>query len=272
MLITCPLFIPVTDVAGIGNTLKGFISALSLTNDVCIVPNKNAMLGDYTMVLDASHIGSKDGRESFSTCRFLVLKYEENEQRNLNNEFSNYNTPDMDNRLFWYLFSTRSMIDWYYDRTLICDHVFNRIMSAIDKIKWGQLIIDEVNKYKDHIPPSTLGVSVRSWTAPHERNINRPYSSSVYIDAIRNTLNNNNIECIFMSYDNTNIKYHFNEVLNGKHVIEYIKPVNISELQYAVIKMLLLSKCNYFICNRISTYSELVFWFSRCKQRVVPLY
>lgn len=272
MIIHSPLFIPVTDQAGIGNTLKGFICALSITDDVCIVPNRGAMLGDYTTVLDSSHISSKDGRESFSTCRFLVLKYEENEQRDLNNEFSNYNTPDMDNRLFWHLFSTRSMIDWYYDRSLICDNVFNRIMSGIDKIKWSQVIIDEVSKYKGRITSNTLGVSVRSWTAPHERNINRPYSSSVYIEAIRNTLNNNNIECIFMSYDNTNIKCDFDEVLNGKVVIEYIKPANISELQYAVIKMLLLSKCNYFICNRISTYSELVFWFSRCKQTVIPLY
>ena len=272
MIIDNPLFIPVTDQAGIGNTLKGFISALSLTNNVCIVPNYNSLLGDFTSVLDKSHINNTSSRESFSTCRFLVLKDEENEQNDLNNEFSNYNTPDMNNILFRNLFSTKCMIDWYYERTLICDRVFNRIMKGIDKIKWNTAVIEEVNKYNELIAPNALGVSVRSWTAPHEHNVNRQYSPSVYINAIANSINDNKIACIFMSYDNINIKKDYTEVLKDNLVIEYIKPEYISELQYAVIKMLLLSKCNYFICNRISTYSELVFWFSRCSQKVLPLF
>jgi hypothetical protein len=46
---------------------------------------------------------------------------------------------------------------------------------------------------------------------------------------------------------------------------------NVNHLQYVIIKMLLLSKCGSFIGNRISTFSELVFWFSGCCQKVITV-
>jgi len=271
MIPNTKLFIPVTSQAGIGNTLKGLITALTITNDVVIECNKKALLGDYSDVLDELHINNAHGRESFQTSRFHVLKEEELEQKSLPNEIPLVMRVDLDNPKFHYLFSTTVKIDWNYDRSLICDKVYNRFMNGIDKIRWNDTVLTEVNKYSNLITPNTLGVSVRSWTAPHEHNINRVYSPSLYNNTIKRVIEENAIKTVFMSYDNINIKNDYTETIGGYNVIEYIKPSYISELQYAVIKMLLLSKCTYFICNRMSTYSELVFWFSRCTQYVIPL-
>jgi hypothetical protein len=266
------IYVLVTNEAGIGNTLKGCITGLTITDSVVIANNYNALLGNYSEVLDNSHIGEKDGREVFSTNRFLILKDEENEQPDLLNEYSKFRMKDsLTNSKFYYIFSEH-YIDWYYDRTLICDRVFNRIMAGIDKIKWNDIVTREVNKYSSSINENMLGVSIRSWTAPHEHNINRAYLSSDYIQSILKMVNENNIKNIFISYDNINIKGEYKAILESNTVIEYDRPAHITELQYAVIKMLILSKCKYFICNRISTYSELVFWFSRCSQKVLALY
>jgi hypothetical protein len=43
------------------------------------------------------------------------------------------------------------------------------------------------------------------------------------------------------------------------------KPIHFNALQYAVFKMLVLSHSAHFIGNRISTFTELVFWFSHHK-------
>ena len=72
---------------------------------------------------------------------------------------------------------------------------------------------------------------------------------------------------------------------NFKHVPEYILNIkniqnNINIITYnndnkileTIVNIFLLSKCTNFICNRISTYSDLVFWFSRCSQNVYPLF
>lgn len=39
----------------------------------------------------------------------------------------------------------------------------------------------------------------------------------------------------------------------------------LNELQIATLKMLVLSQLPHVIANRISTFSELIFWFGRCK-------
>lgn len=267
-----PLYIPVTNIAGIGNTLKGFISALTINENTKIVNNYSCMLGLYSSVLDESHISTVEGRESFSSCRFLILKSEESIQKDLPNEFSCYTDIDLDNNRLKPLFSKSVMIDWYYDRSLINDIVFNRFMNAIDKIKWNSVVLNEVSQTLSSFTYPILGVSVRSWTAPHERNINRPYSVNVYKDAIQSVVDFKEVNSIFISYDNTDVSRDYDSFLRNYSVITYSKPEYISQLQYSVIKMLLLSKCNYFVCNRISTFSELVFWFSRCSQEVIVLH
>jgi hypothetical protein len=116
------------------------------------------------------------------------------------------------------------------------------------------------------------GVSVRTWKAAHETNIGRPYDPHVYKEAIGKVIATEYPQCFFVSYDNEDAAKDYGDCFHGSRVITYLRRPHINETQYAVIKMLLLSKCNIFICNRQSTYSELAFWFSRCTQKVIALY
>lgn len=261
--------------AGLGNTLKGFISAFAVSDDVKIVCNYNNPLGFFDTVLKEEHIGNIEDRISFSSCRFLILKEEENIQQDLNNEYSKYNEIDLNEKSLWPIFSKKVMIDWYFDRSLINDQVFNRIQSYMEKIKWNQIILDEVEKYVKKFDFPTLGISVRSWNSHHpgDRGCRRPYDSKVYTEAIINVLQKNSeIKTIFISYDNLKYQNEYKDVLNYHNTITYERPNYINDIQYSVINMLILSKCNFYICNRISTFAELVFWFSKCSQQVTTVY
>jgi hypothetical protein len=85
---------------------------------------------------------------------------------------------------------------------------------------------------------------------------------------------NPDIENILLSLDNYDVEPQYMEYLAsfGKPVVVLRKTDDINELQYAFIKMLTLSKCKYFIGNRISTFTELVFWFGECKPKVYPVF
>jgi hypothetical protein len=270
-----PLYIPVTYEGGIGNTLKGFISAFGISNDVKIVCNPYTELGNYDTVFENELIGNSDNRTKFSSCRFLVLKEEEDIQNDLPNEYSNYNEIDLSDLSLWHFFSKKVMIDWYFDRSLVCDQVFHRIQGHIEKLRWNSTILNEVNNFVETIQFPSLAVSIRTWKANHpgDRGCTRPYDSKMYKDSIKNIMNNNSdIKTIFISYDHLNIQYEYSSFLQNYNTLVYNKPDHINPLQYAIINILILSKCQYYICNRHSTFAELVFWFSKCSQKVFTVY
>jgi hypothetical protein len=209
--------------------------------------------------------------EPFSSCRWLILKKEEDIQRDLPYEYSNYNAVDLNNPKYTHIFTPKVTIDHYYDRTLIHDDVYFRFMKVIQSIVFKPIIYNEINKYNIDFE-KTLGISVRTWTASHEYNINRKYSFEIYKNAINDVLAKNpSINTIVLSLDNEIVESEYRELLKNYPNIIIYRETNVNHLQYVIIKMLLLSKCGYFICNRISTFSELVFWFSECKQKVIPL-
>jgi hypothetical protein len=144
-------------------------------------------------------------------------------------------------------------------------------MKVIQSLVFKPIIYNEINKYNIDFE-KTLGISVRTWTASHEYNINRKYSFEIYKNAINDVLAKNpSINTIVLSLDNEIVESEYRELLKNYPNIIIYRETNVNHLQYVIIKMLLLSKCGYFICNRISTFSELVFWFSECKQKVIPL-
>jgi hypothetical protein len=269
--------------AGIGNTLKGFISGLTINKNTKIECNNYSMLGNFVTVLDEKYILTQDDYnkyiiEPFSTCRWLILKEEELIQKDLPYEYSNYNEVDLNNNKYKHIFTPKVTIDHYYDKSLINEKVYNRFINVIKGLTFKKIIYDEVEmflqKYNIRFSNS-LGISVRTWKSPHEYNINRIYNSDIYKNEIHKNINNN-INFIFISVDNNNVEQEYIDFCKVNYpnipVVLYNKPHYINYLQYCIIKMLLLSKCGIFICNRISTFSELVFWFSECKQVVKPLF
>lgn len=249
--------------------MKAFLSAFSVYPHTKIECNPEYSLGHYDTVLDPIHIYTGGPREPFYTCRLLVLASEENEQETIPNEFPY--TNGCGNPRLNYNFSMTRLIDWNYDASRISDRVRQRILSAIDRIRFRPEILDRVAQYTSAFDKGkTLGISVRTWTAPHESNIDRPYDADTYLRAIQEHLPH--VTTVVLSVDNPSVLPQYLAALSSKSVV-VLTPTDLeNETQRAFVKMLALSQCDFFVGARISTFSELVFWFSRCNIRVTPLF
>ena len=263
----------VFDVEGIGNVLKSYINALSIDSNSVIESNLNNYYGDYSLILDEKHLMiPNDQREEFIHCwKFLLLKNETKDQKHLKSEFG---LCESDNIFCKVFFNRKISIDLHYKKSLISDTIFNRIQNVISKIKFKDIIYKEVNKVK--LPLKTLGISVRTWKSKHEKNVNRKYKKKDYFKALDKILSKTKISNVFLSYDNPDVELDYIKYLKGKGIdkknIVIYKNSSIQPMQEAIINMLILSSCKYYLCNRISTFSELVFWFGKCDMKVHTIY
>ena len=262
-----PIVIPKSYVDGIGNTMNGLISGLSIDPRTTIECNQKYSLGLYDTVLDEKHIYQSGSCSMWYTFRLLVLKSEEAEQEHTPTEFADIQTHGRSE------FSNTCAIDMNYNPNRICDRVKNRILGVIQTIVFKQCIHDWVAGYISQIVPSTtLGISVRTWKAKHETNIQRRYNSDVYKLAIQTAIPS--MTHVLLSVDNDSVLDEYMSFLSQfpVSVVVLRQSQDMNDTQYAFVKMLALSKCSKFIGSRMSTFSELVFWFSGCKTLVTPLF
>jgi hypothetical protein len=265
---------PICD--GIGNVIKSFITAYSVNTNSKIDCNSDYLLGVYDTVLDERHIYKDNPNitpKYMYTSRLLVLPEEENEQQHI---FSaeNYEVNGCGNNDYNYLYSFQRLIDYNYDPDRICERVKKRIIGAIEKIKFLPFIENKVLENIKNISENSLAISIRTWKCFHETNINREYNSEVYKEKIRDIILAVNPDKILISFDNHDYEEEYISFLKSFNIPIVIlnKETDTNDLQHAFIKMLSLSSCRYFIGNRISTFSELVWWFSKCKIKVFPLF
>jgi hypothetical protein len=265
---------PICD--GIGNVIKSFITAYSVNTNSKIDCNSDYLLGVYDTVLDEKHIYKENPNitpKYMYTSRLLVLPEEENEQQHI---FSaeNYEVNGCGNNDYNYLYSFQRLIDYNYDPDRICERVKKRIIGAIEKIKFLPFIENKVLENIKNISENSLAISIRTWKCFHETNINREYNSEVYKEKIRDVILAVNPDKILISFDNHDYEEEYISFLKSFNIPLVIlnKETDTNDLQHAFIKMLSLSSCRYFIGNRISTFSELVWWFSKCKIKVFPLF
>jgi len=265
------------DKLGIGNVLKNLISALSVNDDTVIECYDNYSYGQYQTILDDKFIfkGPSNKRlEKVTTCRLLIHKHEEEFQDNIPG--GDWYIGGLNNYKFSYLFSYSRKIDTNYDPLKIHPLVKNRIFATIDKIIFKPIVIDMVNSISEPFKlKRTLGLSIRTWKASHENNINRAYNFETYKDKIIEVLDkHNDINMIVISIDNHTFLDKYIELFKEKNIETIIlnKSENINDIQYAIIKVLVLAKCNYCIGNRISTFSELIFWFSKHETIMYPVF
>lgn len=257
-----------TSCDGIGNVMKGFLSAKSVNPNTVIECNPEYSLGRYDTVLDPSHIYAGGPREDVYTCRLLVLRSEEDDQETLVNEFP-YTNGCGNDRLNAH-FSMSRLIDWTYDPSKICERVRTRILRTIDDVRFQPQILARVAELRSQVRGRALGVSVRTWTAAHEHNVHRPYSFETYKAAILPHLAS--VSTVVLSVDNEAVLPEYLALLDSVHVVVLRKQDDENETQHAFVKMLTLAACEACVANRISTFSELVFWFSRCKCAITPLF
>jgi hypothetical protein len=277
------------DNIGIGNVLKCLITGLSINDDTVIECYPDYIYGKYDTILDNKFIyGERCHNKNIIeilTCRLCVLKSEEHLQPALDNEEqyignivgNSYRNGYIVNDMFSHI----STIDWNYNPDLIHPCVKNRIIGAIRKITFHPTVIDTVSHFSNMLGcgvgsniEHTLAISVRTWKASHESDIKRPYDFSEYYKQITNVLSKHTIKTIVFSIDNHSFIEPFIELFNRLQIkIVYLTHLeNINDIQYAISKVLILSKCKYFIGNRISTFSELVFWFGECLPVVYTVY
>ena len=269
------------DHLGIGNVLKCLITALSINDDVKIRCVPDYQYGQYDTILEDRFIydpASPTTKEvvPVSTCRFLLLYYEESLQEDLPNEETAIN-PIHPTLFHWY-FTLQRRIDWHYDPTRVHPQVRSRILEAMDKIRWKPIIPHTVAEwYRAFSSRTALGISVRTWRASHEHGVQRPYQPDVYFSAIRRAIQEHpEIEVVVLSVDCPDVvtEYiaHLSTHYPSRSVVSLSHLPHLNAIQYAMTKALTLARCAYLIGNRISTFTELAYWFGRCRPVVYPLF
>jgi hypothetical protein len=269
------------DHLGIGNVLKCLITALSINDDVKIVCAPEYRYGNYDTILDdrliydpAAPVTKEIVR--VNTCRFLLLYYEESLQEDLPNEETSID-PIHPTLFHWY-FTLRRRIDWHYDPKRVHPQVRTRILEAMDKIHWKPIVMDTVSLWHSAFSSQVaLGISVRTWRATHESNIQRPYSAEIYKNQIDIVMREHpEIQTIVLSVDCSDAVSEYVTYLSlhyPSRSLVLLSPLpHLNPIQYAVTKAFTLSKCAYLIGNRISTFTELVYWFGRCQPIVYPVF
>lgn len=271
------LLIPTSYGDGIGNLIKGYISALSINKnakfDLSPSDNKYGLIQSvmsdihiYDKVRDSHFI-----QEKFNTCRLMVLKEEEGLQLNLVNEFKG-NDYGGNSKLVPY-FARNNLIDWFYDPSLVNEVVRNRILGVISQIKFKDSIYERVNQMKSRIQHPSLAISVRTWKAAHESNVKREYNPEVYKKAISEVLSSNpEIKTIVLSVDQDSSFLEYQMMFKSHPVLSLRHDETANMIEGSIISFLVMSSCNFLVCNRISTFSELIYWYSGCKQSVRALF
>ena len=267
---------------GLGNVLKSFVTALSI-GESNILPNFRARFdADYRQILDDSLICHKPEQfgTSFITARFLILKSEEEDQPDLVNDAKVWGDhPNIANKQLAPLFSTHS-IDWFYDRNLISDKVYNRIQSGISKVRWKPEILSEVERVSKDFEGTVLGVQIRTWGHQWDPanciniqdGVPRGYNFETYRKAIDKFLPN--AKTVFITADREDVLQEYVDYLKDYDVkvVTYPQPSNISHLQHSAASMLLGAKSDMLVCSRLSTFAECMWWFGGCKAEVSPLF
>lgn len=263
-----PLVLTKPRVDGIGNIVNGLISGLAIDPDTRITCNPEYSLGRYDTVFHSRHIYHGGPQTPFGTFRLLLLKDEAAGQVHTETEFHDIQTCGQS------AFSDQVAIDMNYDPARLSEAVRTRICGTIRSLEFLPCIHAWVEDEVRHLrPETTLGVSVRTWTAPHETNIHRAYSAAVYKEAIQKALTPE-ITHVALSVDNAAHAAEYLEFLAQFPVTVHLlqKRPDQNETQSAFVKMLTLASCATVIGSRMSTFTELVFWFGMCRPKMIPLF
>jgi hypothetical protein len=274
-LLKMPWYVRRTSCDGIGNVMKGYISALSVNPRSTIQCNPEYRLGRYDAALCPQHIFDEQQWEgihlqSFYTCRLLVLKEEEDEQPWLASDY-NRRPFTTGNAALDGFYSQDTVIDWNYDSSRLAQCVRNRIDRVVGSISFLPAVHALVAGRLGGLPGKSLGVSVRTWKAPHEKDVGRTYDFEVYKRAILARLPL--VESVVVSVDCADELDVYVCWLKGlgKEVRVLEWPAE-DPTREAFAKMLSLARCDFVVGHRLSTFLELVFWFSGRKAVIDPVH
>ena len=216
---------------------------------------------------------------------------------NRNNSIFTSNFGLIDNKQVKFIQSTAANIDALLDCTVIPDTIVHRILRGVRQIKFKSNIMNIVDGIFESVIGRSLGVSIRSFQALHEvgnqtlhnhtvlhevvQSNAQQYSLSKYQSMIRDIIQLHSIQTVILAYDNPELlipQYisFISELRSlGVIVIEferYLKPYQFHllshSLEKAAIELITLSRTNYLIGNKDSTFLDMVYWLGECKQVV----
>lgn len=267
--------------SGLCNVLKSFITALSIDESTNILPRLDTHFdADYREILDDKHIchNPDEFYHSFVSARLLILKSEEEDQIDLINDAKVLgNSPDIQNPLLEHLFSKKT-IDWFQERNLICEKVFNRIQKGIKQICWRPEVLSEVERIASQFIHPVLTVQIRTWTHKFD-----PKNILTIQDGVKRQQDfetqKNAIEIfapscktIFLTSDNDSVLPQYLDAFKDYHIVTQQQPSDKTQMQYSAATMLLGAKSDYLVCSRLSTFSECMWWFGKCNAKVIPVF
>ena len=271
--------IPWITPTGLGNVLKGLISSMSIHKNTKVRNLDGYILGNYSKVLDARHVfNSLDENlksESVTTFRFFVFKYDEIDFHNSNIKSRDPKSLKMpDNPLFAPLLSLSFAVDNVFNTSLIPHKILQRLLKAIRRIHFTDDVTNLVADVVDKIERPSLGVSIRSYAAPHE--IDENMSSSLrynyysYISMIAKLVYSLNVKSILIAFDNPSLLAEYSQFLNLLPVTVhfFLHSPDIDPLVKAAVEMLSLSETDYLLGNNQSSFLEVIYWFGKCRQQV----
>lgn len=186
----------------------------------------------------------------------------------------------VDNPLVSTYFSNSAAIDFIYERARLPTPIVQRTLKAIRKIKFLNLINEAVYSVTDRLIHPSVGVSVRSWSASHEK-IDATMSAQFgnlgdYQSLITCAINLEKSKSLLIAFDNTQIALQFQPFLHeleenrGIQIITFDSfTLRMTPLQRSAIHLLALSKTNVLIGNSKSTFLECIYWFGELKQKVI---
>lgn len=167
-------------------------------------------------------------------------------------------------------------IDFLYDR--VPQYFIDKYLNIIDNLKINLEILEYIESFiKDW--DDVLGVHIRTWYADGPRSL--WHNNQLFEDEINKFSNDKKI---FLCSDNSETINYFSEKY-GNRVITHtqkmhdINPWKISvydryqnDVQLIVdafIDCLILSKCDTIIGTWCSTFTEMAWWYSKCKSKII---
>ena len=158
-------------------------------------------------------------------------------------------------------------IDSEYDRIPL---IFRqKILTILESFVIKKQITNVVDDFKLY---NITGIHIRTWKSTYHTEHEdwseflRSKSNSNYLDKFENLLTNTN-QKVFLSCDDFKFKLYLKNKYTN--LITYDRLNTLSSVQNDFIDMLLLSKCNILYGTRLSTFTEMSWWFSKCNQKVI---
>lgn len=220
-----------------------------INNDKYIVSNINGDICDK--MRNKYFIPNKDNIIFCNNIGFIIFEHEKSEMNNVLT-YKNY----------------RYTLSYAYDRTP--EYFRNKYSEYFEYLQPSKKIMETSNEFvNSNFSSYTVGIHIRLGDKiryiKSKNNICTQYYKYIDDELLKNADTKFYVTCdekfgydnIMDKYKNTTFKYEHNDATDQ------------SDEYTALVCMMILAKCNKIICMCGSTFSEISWWYSKCKEIIV---